>query len=193
MRALSILIALIWLIVPALSGQTDKTFPANDEINLLLTQTERAIELYKPLIDQEETQLGKDGAEAAVKDRELVNNMEVALKAFRSKPQAFNGPLGFAFFVWLDDLDRNAVLCESGALSQAILQVMAGSTTKANSMAHLAQSCSDVSTLIYTVSENADSLYQRYVEAEEQLANQGADAAEKCVAILKKSGVQPKK
>ena len=47
----------------------------------------------------------------------------------------------------------------------------------------------DVSTLIYTVSENADSLYQRYVEAEEQLANQGAEAAEKCVAILKKNGV----
>jgi hypothetical protein len=28
---------------------------------------------------------------------------------------------------------------------------------------------------------------------EEQLANQGAEAAEKCMAILKKNGVQPKK
>jgi hypothetical protein len=68
-----------------------------------------------------------------------------------------------------------------------MLQVMAGDTTKANSMAHLAQSCSDVSTLIYTVSENADSLYQRYVEAEEQLATQGVETAQRCAAALKKS------
>jgi hypothetical protein len=81
------------------------------------------------------------------------------------------------------------MLCASGTSNQAVLQMMAGNHTKADSLLHLSQSCMDVSTLIYTVSENADSLYQRYVEAEEQLANQGAEAAEKCVAILKKNGV----
>jgi len=44
----------------------------------------------------------------------------------------------------------------------------------------------------YTVSENAGSLYQRYVEAEEQLATQGAEVARKCTDILKKNGVTPK-
>ena len=121
LRCASALVLLASFAVAA-HAQTEKTFPTDDEINLLLTQTERALQQYKPLIDQEVTEMGKDGAEAAAKDRELANNLEVALKAFRGKPQGFNGPLGFAFFAWLDDLDRNTSLCESGALSQAMLQ-----------------------------------------------------------------------
>jgi hypothetical protein len=34
--------------------------PTDDEINLVLTQTERAIQQYKPLIDQEDARMGKD-------------------------------------------------------------------------------------------------------------------------------------
>lgn len=35
------------------NAQTEKTFPTDAEINLVLTQTERAIQQYKPLIDLE--------------------------------------------------------------------------------------------------------------------------------------------
>jgi len=52
---------------------------------------------------------------------------------------------------------------------------------------HLSQSCSDISTLIYTVSENAGALYERYSKAEEQLAVEGVETAEKCAETLKKS------
>ena len=41
-----------------------KAFPTDDEINLVLTQTERAIQQYKPLIDQEEIQMGKSATDA---------------------------------------------------------------------------------------------------------------------------------
>lgn len=174
------------------NAQTGKTFPTDDEINLVLTQTARAIQQYKPLIDQQEVQMGKSATDAIAHDRQVVNALETALKAFKDKPQGFNGPLGFTFFEWLDDADRNAVLCGSGASTQAALQMMAGNKDKAESLLHLAQSCSDVSTLIYTVSENVGSLYQRYIEAEQQLAVQAANAAEKCTDILKKNGVQPK-
>jgi len=169
------------------SAQNEKTFPTDDEINLVLTQTERAIQQYKPLIDQEETQMGKSGAEAPAKDREVVNSLEMAVKAFRRKPSAFNGPLGFAFFEWLDDASRNALLCANFASTQVAVQVMDGNTGKANSLLHLAQSCSDVSTLIYTVSENAGSLYERYAKAEEQLAVDGVETAGKCADVLKKN------
>jgi hypothetical protein len=175
------------------SAQTAKTFPTDDEINLVLTQTERAIQQYKPLIDQAEVQLGKSNTVAVVRDRQVVNGLEMAVKAFKGKPQGFNGPLGFAFFEWLDDADRNAVLCGSGASTQAALQMMAGNKDKAESLLLLAQGCIDASTLIYTVSENAGSLYQRYVEAEQQLAVQGGEVAAKCVDILKKNGALPKK
>jgi len=180
----------------AVTAQTEKTFPTDDEINLMLTQTERAIQQYKPVIDQEEItfalQTGKSATDAVANDRQLVRSLEIAVKAFKGKPQGFNGPLGFAFFEWLDDAERNALLCGSGVSAQAALQMMAGNTGKANSLLHLAQSCNDVATLIYTVSENAGSLYLRYVEAEQQLAAQGAEAARKCAEILKKNCAPPK-
>jgi hypothetical protein len=175
------------------SAQTAKTFPTDDEINLVLTQTDRAIQRYKLLIDDAEGQLGKSSAAAIANDRQVVKLVEMAVKSFKAKPQGFNGPLGFAFFQWLDDADRNAVLCGNGASMQATLQMIAGNKDKADSLIHLAQGCVDASTLIYTVSENAGSLYQRYVEAEQQLAVQSGDAVKQCVDILKRNGALPKK
>lgn len=173
-------------------GQDEKPFPTDNEVNLLLTQADRAIQLYKPLIDQEEVQLGKAYAEAVAKDRQVVRALEMALKALKAQPQGFNGPAGFAFFEWLDDADRNALLCASGASTQSTLDVIAGNTDRANSLIHLSQSCMDASALIYTVSENAGSLYQRYVEAEEQLARKGLEVAQKCAEALKKMAATKK-
>jgi hypothetical protein len=175
------------------NAQNEKAFPTADEINLVLAQTERAIQQYRPLIDQEEAQMGKSFASAVARDRGVVNALETAVKAFKGKPQGFNGPLGFTFFEWLDEADRNALLCGSGASTQAAVKMMAGNKDMARSLLSLAHSCLDVSTLIYTVSENAGSLYQKYVEAEQQLAVHGAEVAEKCMDILKKNGAPPKK
>jgi hypothetical protein len=169
------------------NAQTETPFPTDAEIDLVLTQADRAIQQYKPLIDQQES------TDAVAADRQVVNALETAVRAFKGKPQGFNGPLGFAFFEWLDDADRNALLCGSGASTQAAVQMMAGNKDKAASLLHLARSCSDAATLIYTVSENAGSLYQKYVEAEEHLAVHGAEVADKCIELLKKNGTQPKK
>lgn len=40
-------------------AQVEKAFATDAEIDLLLTQTERAVGHYKPLIDQEELQLAR--------------------------------------------------------------------------------------------------------------------------------------
>ena len=183
---------LLTIFAVAANAQTDKTFPTNDEINLMLTQSERAVQQYKPLIDQEATEMGKSGAMAAAKDREAMRNFGVGLKGLRANPQAFNSPAGFIFLEFLDDESRNATLCGGGALSQVALQMMDGDITKADSLTHLSQSCTDVSASIYTVIENAESLYLRYVEAEQQLAGQGVEAAGRCMAILKKKSVPSK-
>lgn len=175
------------------NAQTETPFPTNADINLVLTQADRAIQQYKPLIDQQEILIGKSTTDAVANDHQVVNTLEMAVKAFKGKPQGFNGPLGFAFFEWLDDAGRNALLCGSGAATQAAVQMMDGNQDKATSLLHLARSCSDAATLIYTVSENAGSLYQKYVEAEVRLAAHGAEAAEKCIDILKKNGTPPKK
>jgi len=167
-------------------------FPTDEEIRLLLTQTDRAVEQYKLLLDTEEKLFGKKGAEALTKDRQVVDGIETAIKAFGKNPQAFNGPLGFAFFEWLDDADRNALLCASSAASEAILSMLAGDKDKSEAQVHLSNGCLDVSTLIYTVSENAGALYARYVDGEEKLAQQGYDVAQKCTEILKRNGIKPK-
>jgi hypothetical protein len=175
------------------SAQSAETFPTDDEIKLLMAQTKRALLQYKPLIDQEERQLGTSYADGVATDRRLVDALETAVKALESKPQGFNGPAGFTFFEWLDDADRNALLCSSGALKEAAVQMMTGNTGKADALVHLAQSCTDVSTLLYTVSENASALYQRYAEAELQLGIEGAQVAQQCVDILKKKNSAPQK
>ncbi len=193
-RCASTLVVLtVGLAVVASAQTADKTFPTVAEINLVLTQTERAIEQYKPLIDMEAVQVGKSGADTIAHDREVVSALEMAIKAFQSKPQGFNGPLGFAFFEWLDDADRNAALCAGGSSNEAMSAMMAGNKGKAGSLLHLVQSCADVSTLIYTVSENAGGLHQRYVEAEQELAERAAEVAQKCTDILKKNSAPPKK
>src|ERR1019366_9145180 len=134
----------------------------------------------KPLIDQEQNQMGKSATDAVAKDRQVVEAPELAVKRFKSQPQGFNSPLGFAYFEWMDDASRNSLLCGSNALSEAVKQMTQGNINKADSLIHLAQSCSEVSTLIYTVSENAGALYQRYVAGMAQLADQATDAAQKC-------------
>jgi len=126
LRCTSALVFLTIGFAGAAYAQTEKTFPTDDEINLVLTQTDRAMQQYKPLIDQEEIQMGKSYTDAAANDRNVVNSLEMAVKAFRSKPQAFNGPLGFAFFEWLDDAGRNAVLCASGAGTHASSDQLCG-------------------------------------------------------------------
>jgi hypothetical protein len=168
------------------------SFPTDDEIKLVLTQTDRAIDQYKPLLDMEQQMWGKEGLEAVAKDRQVVQGIEVAVKAFGKDPQAFNGPLGFTFFEWLDDASRNALLCASSALTEASVNTLAGDQVKAAMEISLSQSCMAVSTLFYTVSENAGALYTRYVEGEEKLAKEGLRVAEKCAAALKQKGISPK-
>jgi hypothetical protein len=173
-------------------GQGQKTFPTDDEINLLLTQTDRALEQYKSVIDQEQIEMERY-AEAVAKDRQVANNLEFALRALKSNPQGFNGLAGFGVVLWLDDASRNALLCADGALNDSTLKLMAGDMKKANNLISLSRTCMDASTLLYTVSENASSLYERYIGAEEQLAAKGLETVQKCMDILKKNGLTPKK
>ena len=190
LRCLCVLFVLTAFSLPV-NGQDknkDVNFPTDDEIRLVLTQADRAIGQYKPLLGQEATMLGKEGADAVAKDREVVASLELAVKGFGKNPQAFNGPLGFTFFEWLDDASRNAVLCSANAVNKAFESLLDGNKDQAESALHLSHNCTDASTLLYTVSENAGSLYTRYVQTEEKLAEKGGEVAKKCMDALKQKG-----
>ena len=175
------------------SSKHEVNFPTKTEILLIVTQTQRAVESYKPLIDQEEKLLGKEGQEAVKKDREVVGMIELSVNGFTKNPEEFNSPLGFLFFEALDDASRNAALCSGNATNAVITNILDKKGSDHESGMRLAQSCIDVSNLFYTISENAGALYSRYVESLQQTAQLGADTAAKCADILKKQRVLPKK
>src|SRR6266576_967498 len=133
------LLVLVSSLTVVCRGQ-ETNFPTDDEIKLLLTQTERALVQYKPLLDREESLFGEKGKEVVAKDQELVQGLETAIKAFRKNPQGFNSKLGFSFFEWIDDADRNTLLCASSASSEAVNLMLDGKTAKARSLAELSQS-----------------------------------------------------
>jgi hypothetical protein len=166
-------------------AQDKSNFPTNEEITLMLTQAERAVQQYKPVIDEQGRLLGNRTQAAATKDREVVQALEMGIKAFRKNPQGFNGPLGFAFFEWIDDAGRNALLCATTATAAATNLLLEGNVSQAKDLMQHGQSCSDASALLYTVSENAGALYTRYVKGAEQLALEGASVAQKCAEVLK--------
>jgi hypothetical protein len=64
---------------------------------------------------------------------------------------------------------------------------MDGDRQKAQANIELAKDLANVSTVLYTVSENAGALYTRYVAGEDKLAQVGLKAVIDCVEILKKA------
>jgi hypothetical protein len=191
MRRLLAVVAAISLVPPTGTAQSRKSFPNEDEIRIVLTEAERAIQRYELLIDQEEVQLGDSGAEAASDDRQVLKALQSAVNAFRSNPDGFNGPLGFSFFQTLNEASRSAALCSSTASAQVAAQLNDGDTDAARSLRELAQGCTDVSGYIYTVSENAGTLYERYLSAEAQISKECTGKLNKRAAIGKQNRLGP--
>jgi hypothetical protein len=183
----SILLVSFSLTSSVFAQKRDTNFPTDDEIRLVLTQAERAVNEYKPLLDRWEQMYGKEGAEAVAKDRETLRGIDAGIIGFRKNPQAFNSTLGFAFFEWLDDACRNALLSSLSTSNTAAAELIDGDTQKARSSMELAKDFSNLSTVFYTVSENAGALYTRFVEGEEKLAKLALQTATECSDILKNS------
>lgn len=169
----------------AANSQTNKTFPTDDEIALVVSQTERALSGYEASVKQEEKLSGKPSE--VENDKRVINGLTVMSKGIGAQPQKFNSPVGFTFVLLLDDASRNAALCNTGAIQKGIKATVTGDTNAAQEYLRLAQACSDVSNLLYTVSENAGALYQRYVNGEESLAMDAVTTMNQCVAKLKQT------
>ena len=181
---IAVTVVLILCCLNVAYSQDEPAFPTTDEIKLLITQIDRAMKSYKPSVDEEEIRLGKAGIEAVAKDRQVVHAVEIAIQALQKRPEGFNSAAGFALFEWLDDASRNALLCATTSFTQGTTLIMAGEINKASDLIHLAQSCMDASNLIYTVSENAGALYDRYVKAEQKLDEESFSVAQKCTDAL---------
>jgi hypothetical protein len=175
----------------AANAQSEKVFPTDEEITLLLAQADRTIERYKPLLDEQETQIGKSVADDIAKDRESLSALEMVMKNFKNRRSAFNGLQGFTFLESLHDAERNVLRCVSSASSASTGYMIAGNRDKADDLLRLSQSCMDVSVLIYATTESAVTLYQHFIEAEDQWAAHSTQEARQCENTLEK--IRPRK
>ena len=169
--------------------EEERKFPAIDQIQLLLTQSERAFGIYEQAIEQE-TQAGGKIAQAVPKDREVLTAARHLLALLKKSPDGFNGPAGFLLVGNLDDASRNMSICMGTAGLESGFQVTGGNVSEGQRNLHLAQTCMDASTLLYTVSETAFNMYSDFLQAHDEMTKSAMSNLEKCVNVLKENQKQ---
>jgi hypothetical protein len=172
-------------------AQSDKAFPTDEEISLLLAQTDRTLQRYKPLLDEQETEIGTSVADEIAKDRQSLSTLEMVMKNLKNRRSAFNGLQGFTFLESLHDADRTLSRCVNTASSASTGYMIAGNRDKADSLVRLSERCMDVSLLINTTTESASTLYRHFIEAQDQWAAHSTQDARKCENELEK--IRPRK
>jgi len=173
----------VLLLCSRAQSQESRTSPSEDEIKLVMTQTDRALAEYSAAVERERKLYG-DRVDVR-NDQDVIDGLATFSKGMGAEPQRFNSPFGFEIVLLLDDASRNAALCNAGAISEGVKATMAKQTEAAEDYLQLAQECTSVSSLLYTVSENAAALYRRYVNREQEAATKAFDAMNKCIAVLK--------
>ena len=186
-RSVCAFMILIYAFAAGAFAQTEKIYPSDEEIRLLLTQTDRALQRYKPLLDEQENEIGKSVADDGASDRQVVSALEASLKQISTKRGFFNGTPGFEFLQHLANADRSVLRCGFAAASQSTGYTIAGNHEKADALLHLSQTCMDLSTLFYTIRESANSLYRRFIVAQDQWGAHSTQEARQCSEALEKS------
>jgi hypothetical protein len=165
--------------------QKEDAFPNSDEIDTLLTQANRAMAQYKATVDLE-SKAGFD-SESLATDRQLIEVWPKMLAALKQNPQGFNSEMGFLFVSSLDDASRNSAVCGGEAMRQSSIKLAKHETDGVEELLTLYDHCTSASTLLYTVSETAASLYRRYLHANVQLTNESVAAMQKCADTLSRA------
>jgi len=181
------LLALCVLLVPPLSpGQTKEQhyeFPPMDQLQLLLTQSDRAVTQYEQAINLE-ARGGPQLEQSAKTDLESLRKIREILDPLKNSPAAFNGPAGFLIITGLDDASRNMALCMGTAGIESSTLAQTGQFSEAHRILQIGQSCLDTSTLLYTVSESAVDVYGRFLLAQNDMNQQAVDALTQCKQII---------
>jgi hypothetical protein len=110
MRFCFVMVLLSTQLVSPQEQKEAHTFPTKDQIQLLLTQSDRAFDEYEQTLTQEAA-AGGDLGKSAIKDKKLLVNARELLGRLKRSPDLFNSPGGFILVGDLDDASRNMSLC----------------------------------------------------------------------------------
>jgi hypothetical protein len=182
-----LLFVLLLISTPAFAQTTEVQFPTTDEINLVVSQAERAFELYKNSVLMEKTlESSKRDTASIKKDEDVVEMSHKLVAGLKKNPNAFHGLGGLLLLSSLDDASRNAALCSSAGSAEIAKNLIDHADPKdAYQVMTVIQNCSDVSVHLYSVSESVHALMVRELEAQEDLNNKAMDMVTKCTQLMK--------
>lgn len=185
-----LLILVLLLSLPAFSQENkEPNFPTTEEIQLVVSQAERAFDQYDNTVTLEAAlssmKLNKSGLE---KDRQVSEMSRKLINALKKNLDGFHGLGGFLLLSSLDDASRNLSLCSASAFAEVSTGLMSEKgldRDKAYELLHIAQACQDSSVQLYTISENVHALMVRELDGQQTTNNRAMEAINACTAALK--------
>lgn len=191
MRKGSLIVSALFLlgsISTAQESKSHKTFPTKEEIELVVSQAERAFEQYKQSVEFEaDLPAAQKDKSALDKDKQIVELSGELIDGLRKKPDVFYGLGGLLLLTTLDDASRNAALCGTSGMSDIGSELLKPKpdTSLGYRILAITQKCNDVSAHLYTVSESVNALLVASVEAQQELNEQTTAVLTRCGAALK--------
>jgi hypothetical protein len=167
-------------------------FPSMDEIQLVVTQSERVFEQYKQSVTMESELPSFKRDPSAIQKDTGVHDMGMKLvDALKKHPDGFHGVGGLLLMSSLGDASRNAALCSATAYNDTMEAVMTKSDVhSAENWVHVGLSCINISGYLYTVGESVQALLVRDLKAQEMLNESATETVNGCTAALKKCAAQ---
>jgi hypothetical protein len=164
------------------SSSKEQNFPRTEEIQLVVSQSERAFESYKQSISFEEAlDSSKQNSFGVEQDKELLKAGQKLTSALTKNPDGFHGVGGLLLLSTLDDASRNAALCTASAFSE---MAKVKDVSQGYQLLAVIQSCTDVSQQLYIVSQNVHALLVREMESQALLNEQAVEALHTCSAAI---------
>ncbi|MGC2163782.1 MAG: hypothetical protein WA634_17890 [Silvibacterium sp.] len=162
------------------------SLPTTDQISTVLDQVDQSLSSIKLAVSLESGLPSSRENRSGVKtDKEGIADIEAVVSKLRKNPESFNGPLGFMLFPDLDDLSRNAALCEASASSDAAKAIISGDKVAAYSALNVQGACFGASTASYEASQGAYHLFLQELLAQSGVNDRAAEALTKMTEALK--------
>jgi hypothetical protein len=166
--------------------ESGPAFPTKEEIQLVVTQAERAFDQYKAsVVSEADLPTAKQDKSGVEKDQQIIEMSARIINLLKQQPERFNGVFGLFLLTTLDDASRNAALCSgSGTLDIAKSLMDKPDVNAANRMLAISGKCTDVSSYLYTVSESVNALLVRNMDAQASLNEEAMKTINECRATL---------
>jgi enolase len=136
-----------------------------EEIGTLVSDTERAVAVYEPVI----ATLSQDPQFSPYldSDKATLETLKKSIAKLKDHPERYEASVAFALDTALSDAARNTALCSGQALAFSSEAEHTGRKERAKTYYQLSMTCLNASSMVYTVSEKSGDLTLRAIQVTE--------------------------